>query len=186
MASYFRGTLDFFARLGIYDVVLPFILVFTIVFAILEKTRIFGTEKVGEEQISKKNLNAMVAFVSAFFVVASAKLVATINLVVANSIILLLLAFLFLMLAGSFHADKEFFLEGGWRVFFMVIMFVGIVLIFLHALGWLERFFDMMKGRWDTNAVAAIILLILVVLLMWGITKRPGTASKKKEGEKNE
>ena len=44
MASTFREVLLFFEQIGIYDVVLPFLLVFTIVFAILEKTKLFGTE----------------------------------------------------------------------------------------------------------------------------------------------
>jgi len=44
--SMFRGTLEFFGEIGMYDVVLPFLLVFTIVYAILEKTRIFGVEEV--------------------------------------------------------------------------------------------------------------------------------------------
>ena len=42
--SVFRDVIDFFFQLGIYDVILPFLLIFTIVFAILEKTRVFGTE----------------------------------------------------------------------------------------------------------------------------------------------
>ena len=43
--SVFRGIIEFFEKIGIYDVVLPFLLVFTIVFAILEKTKVFGTLK---------------------------------------------------------------------------------------------------------------------------------------------
>ena len=81
-ASQFREILVFFDRLGVYDVVLPFILVFTLVFAIFEKTRIFGTDVVDNVTYTKKNLNTMVAFVIAFFVVASVQLVATISQVV--------------------------------------------------------------------------------------------------------
>ncbi|MFH1505684.1 MAG: hypothetical protein ABIE94_01705 [archaeon] len=184
MVSYFRGTLDFFERLGIYDVVLPFILVFVIVFAILEKTKIFGMEKIGNDEYTKRNLNAMVAFVSAFFVIASARLVAVVNEVVANSIVLLIMAVLFLLLAGSFNKDEEFFLKGGWNIFFMVVMLIGIALIFLNALGWLDRFFDFMKNRWDTNAVAAIILIVIVIALMAWMAAGP-KAKKNKEGEKN-
>ncbi|MBW2999610.1 hypothetical protein KY339_02955, partial [Candidatus Woesearchaeota archaeon] len=55
----FRGALDFFAEIGVYDVVLPFLLVFTIVFAVLEKTRILGVEKVRDHEYSKKPLNAV-------------------------------------------------------------------------------------------------------------------------------
>src|SRR3989344_2060049 len=50
---------------GFFDVILPFLLVFTVVFGILEKTKIFGTE--GEKGHPKKNIDAMVAFVIAIF-----------------------------------------------------------------------------------------------------------------------
>ena len=63
------GVLGFFRELGVYDVLLPFILVFTITFAILERTKLFGTEKDSKNvDHTKKNLNAMVAFVVAFLV----------------------------------------------------------------------------------------------------------------------
>ena len=60
--STFRGTLDFLAEIGIFDGVLPFLLVFTIVFALLEKTKVFGTEKIGEQEFSKKHLNSLASF----------------------------------------------------------------------------------------------------------------------------
>ena len=105
--STFRGIIEFFGQIGIYDVVLPFLLVFTIVFAILEKTKIFGVEKVGEAEYTKKNLNAMVAFVVAFLVVASTRLVAAINEAMARIVLLLLVSVSFLLLIGSFYSYKE-------------------------------------------------------------------------------
>ena len=73
--SVFREALIFFDQVGLYDVVLPFLLVFTLVFGVLEKSKILGTEKGGDgEMYTRKNLNAMVAFISGFFVVASAQL----------------------------------------------------------------------------------------------------------------
>ena len=94
----FRGVIEFFGELGIYDVVLPFLLVFTIVFAILEKTRVLGTEEINGKKYSKKNLNAIASFVIAFLVVASTKLVAVINQALANIVLLLLLVVFFLVL----------------------------------------------------------------------------------------
>ena len=38
--SVFRGALVFLDEIGIYDVVLPFLLVFAVVFAIFEKTKV--------------------------------------------------------------------------------------------------------------------------------------------------
>src|SRR3989344_7866102 len=96
-ATAFRGVITFLDELGVYDVVLPFLLVFTIVFAILEKTRVLGTEKVGDKELTKKNLDAIVAFVIAFLVIASTSLVRIINEVVANVVLVLILVISFLM-----------------------------------------------------------------------------------------
>ena len=71
--------IEFFREFGLFDIVLPFLLIFAIVFAVLEKTRILGVNKVGDEEIPNKNLNAMVAFVLAMIVVAAANIVSVIN-----------------------------------------------------------------------------------------------------------
>ncbi len=133
--SNLRETLTIFEQIGVYDVILPMLLVFTLVFAILEKTRVFGYEQIGDKKYSRKNLNAMVAFVTSILVVGSTRLVAVINETVSNSILLLLMSFLFLLLIGSFHKETEegIFLEKGWRTLFMIIMFIGIAIIFLNA-----------------------------------------------------
>ena len=68
MASGFRNIIDFFDKLGLFDVVLPFLLAFAIVFAIFEKTKVLGTDVIEGQVYTKKNLNAIVAFSIAFFV----------------------------------------------------------------------------------------------------------------------
>ena len=186
-ASTFRGVIEFFYTIGLYDVVLPFILVFTIVFAILEKTKVLGMEKIGEKEYTRKNLNAMVAFVIAFLVIASSQLVEIITTVSAQ---IVLLSVLFLLLIGSFAKDAEGgYLQGGWQTFFMFIMFIGIVLIFLNAIktdagiSWLEVFWNYVsKGGQGGNAIGSIILLIILVLFIVYIVKEP----KSKESSKNE
>src|SRR3989344_4299236 len=110
------GVIAFFVRLGIYDVVLPFLLVFTIMYAVLEKSKILGTEKFGDDTITRKNLNAMTAFVVAFLVVASSKLVEIITAISAKLVVLLALLVFFLLLVGTFYGqDEEVKLEKGWR-----------------------------------------------------------------------
>ena len=95
--SVFRNAIDFLNVVGVYDVILPFLLVFTIVFAILEKTKILGIEKAGDKVYTKKNLNAMVAFISSFLVVASTKLVGVINEAVASVVLVLIVSVCFLL-----------------------------------------------------------------------------------------
>ena len=170
--SAFRGTLEFLARIGIYDVVLPFLLVYTIVFAIFEKSRILGTEKIGDKQITKKNLNSMAAFVIAFLVIASSRLVEIITTVSSQMVILLLLSVFFLLLIGSFWKEGEVFLDpkSGWYMLFMFIMFIGIVLIFLNAMDWLDIIFGYISQFWTSTAVSAIILILLIIGFMVWIT----------------
>jgi hypothetical membrane protein len=175
-----RGAFEFLEKVGLFDVVLPFMLVFTIVFAILEKTKVFGTEEIDGKKYTKKNLNAIAAFVIAFLVVASSELVEVITKVSSNVVILLLLAILFLMLVGSFFKEGEpVHLQGGWNVLFMIIMFVGIVLIFLDALGWLEDTWEFLGGSAQGEGIGAIILIVIIVLFMVFIVREPAKPTAK-------
>ncbi len=173
------GAIIFLNKLGVYDVVLPFLLVFTIVFAIFEKTQIFGLEKIGGREVSKKGLNAMVAFVIAFFVVASSQLVQIVTDVSSQAVVLLLSVILFLLLIGTFFKKEEqTVLEGKWRAFFMVILFLSLVLLFLNAIksngkSWLEIFIDFMVKYASSAAVASIILILFIIVFIVWITREP-------------
>ena len=177
--STFRGTLDFLNTLGVYDVILPFLLVFTITFAILEKTKVFGTEVVEGKTYPKKNLNSLASFAIAFFAIASAQVVHIITSVSANVVVLLIASVLFLMLVGSFHPesdDKGFHLKGAWSALFILVMFFGLFGIFLNAIQsgdktWLQILFDW-ASQFSTNvSVSAIVLVAIVIAAMVFITR---------------
>lgn len=183
MASAFRNVIEFFADIGLYDVVLPFLLVFTIVFAILEKTKVFGTETIDGKEYPKKNLDAMTSFVIAFFVVASSKLVEIITTVSSYTVILLMLSVLFLLLVGSFMKEGEGgFLTGNWNYFFMIMMFIGIVLIFIYALGWWDSIWGFFRFQTGGEVVGSLILIAIIVLFIWYVVKdEKHTVEPKKE-----
>ncbi len=191
MASNFREAILFLDKLGVYDVVLPFLLVFTTLYAILEKSKIFGTEDIGGVEVTRKNLNSMFAFVTAFLVVASSQLVATINTAVANIALLMLMGVCFLLLMGVFHTgDKEFKLGGPYIGIFSVIFFVGVLLVFFSAIktkdgvSWLEFGYQFIANNIDSGAFGALLLTLFMVLMMMYITSSPGKGlfgSKKKD-----
>ncbi|MBN2111484.1 hypothetical protein JW707_00125 [Candidatus Woesearchaeota archaeon] len=188
--STFRGIIYFFDRIGIYDVVLPFILVFTIVYAILEKTKVLGTEEIQGVKYTRKNLNAMTAFAISFLVVASSKLVAIIANVSSQMVVLLLASVFFLLLVGVFYKEsEEVALEGRWRTLFMIIMFVGLLLIFLQAIPtksgqpWLEWFWNYIGYHWSSTGVASIILIIGIIIFIWWVQKPAEETSKKEKKE---
>lgn len=181
--SVFGGVIDFFGRVGLYDVVLPFLLVFTVVFAILEKTKVFGVEKIGSNTYTRKNLNAMTAFCIAFLVVASAQLVEIITTVSAAMVILLMFSVLFLLLIGSFMKEGQVELTNGWNIFFMFMMFIGLVVIFLNAIktdgrSWLELIWGFASGGHTSMAVGSIVLIVIIVLFMIYIVRDPNLDKK--------
>jgi len=193
----FGKAIIFLRDLGVYDVILPFLLIFTILFAILERTRVLGTENVGGENHPRKNLNAMVAFVIAFLVVASSRLVAIINEALANTMLLLLLVIFFIVLIGVFYEEgKPVILETHWKIIFSILMFIGITAIFLWAVKiesnssycsdyakgecpWLAMAFGWLADQWDSTAVASIVMFIVIILLILFVTsdKKPSGSS---------
>lgn len=184
MATPFRNVINFFDEIGLFDVVLPFLLVFTIVFAILEKTKVLGTEEIEGKKYTKKNLNAMAAFVLAFLVVASSQLVEIITTVSSNAVVVLFLSVLFLLLVGSFYKEGEaVFLEGGWKVVFMIIVFLAIIGIFLDAIktsdgtSWLERLTDFGGSGSDEIAGSVILLAIIILFIVYAV-KEPSKEAK--------
>ena len=183
MVSTFRGVIEFFVRLGVYDIVLPFLLVFTLVFAILEKSKVLGTEKTKDGEYTRKNLNSMVAFVIAFLVIASSRLVAIINETMANMVLLLMMSVCFLILIGSFIKETKegVFLEKGWQTFFSIMMFIGLLFIFLNALGWLEPMWNYLLVHYDSTAVASILLITGMVGFVYWIVKSPAPKNEPSE-----
>jgi hypothetical protein len=78
-----------------------------------------------------------------------------------------------MILVGSFHGeqgDEGFKLEQPFKGIFMGVMFVGIIAIFLDALGWMDKIFDFLDGNWDSEWMMSIFLILVVVIIMIYIT----------------
>ena len=180
--STFREVLVFLDKLGVYDVILPFLLVFTIFFAILEKTQILGTEKVNGEQVTRKNINSIVAFCVSFLVIASTKLVAVISETMAHVVLLLILGFSFMLLVGIFYGTGEFTLKEhpAWISFFMILMFIGVSLILINALGWFSYVIALFKN-WDAEWAASIIMFAIIIGFMVYVTWDKQDSTKKSD-----
>lgn len=182
MAAPLEIALQFLEDFGFFNVVLPFLLVFTLVFALLEKTRILGADKDGNP---KKNLDSMVAFVIALFVVISSQIVQVIRESLPIVVLGLIVLISFLLLVGSMMSGRNpFSLEDDkykeWRIGFMIAMLIGVLLIFLGVIRdaagktWLSLVWDYTGANWMTGpVVSGIILVIILVLVIWFVTRSP-------------
>jgi len=177
MASVMSDVLGFLERLGLFDVLLPFMLIYVMVFALLERTKIFGFDilKIGDKEmkVSKQNLNAMFSFAIAFFAILSSQVVQTLHRAIGPVMILLLLIVLFLMLVSVFNTEGMFDFtkkeHKGWMIGFIVVILISIVLIFLGSIrngagqSWLTVFWNFASSQVNTGFVGAIILLLIMV-----------------------
>lgn len=165
---------------GFFDVILPFLLVFTVVFGILEKTKIFGTEKIGDKDYPKKNINAMVAFVIAFFVLAAKEIIASFQESLPIVSLFLVAIISFLMLVGSFSSSKEEFnfmdMFQGWKTPLAIVFTISIIAIFFHSFGWLEPIYEYITGR--GNDVFIIAVFIGIIAAVVGFVFNAGTEAK--------
>ncbi len=172
MVSPLEVSIEFLKTFGFFDIVLPFILVFTLVFAILEKTRIFGEE----DKKPKKNLNALVAFAVGLFVIAATNVVDILRNALPLITLVLIVILSFMLLVGSFHGDKEFSFADNkaWRRFLTIVVFISVLLIFGNFIKtksgktWLEAFLDFVQRDLGSGpVVSSIIFLGIIIFVIW-------------------
>lgn len=180
MASPLAIAVKFLDDFGFFDIILPFLLVFTLVFAILEKTKILGAV----DNKAKKNLDAMVAFSVALFVVVASNIVSIIREAMPMISLVLVVLVSFMMLAGSFVGSQEYKITGWLKWFLTILVFIGVVLIFMgvvkteSGVSWLRYSWDYVLENWATGPlVSSLIFLAIVFVVIYyiiGFEKGPG------------
>lgn len=181
MASPLQNAVNFFKEFGLFDVVLPFLLVFAIIFAVLEKTKVLGTE--GKEGDPKRNLNTLVAFVIAMTTIATNKIVNAINVALPNIVLIIIIFVAFLLMIGVFFGTGELNFREQHKSFFygfLVVSLILLVLIILNSLTldsgqtWLDFLMEYVVNNLSGPVVTSIIFLIVAVLAIVYITRGKG------------
>ena len=145
--------------------VLPFLLVFFIVFAILEKTKIFGE--------GKKQLNALVSFVIGLIFVSVLSPVLVINNLILFLTVALVAIFVILLLWGFIFGDiKEGFKPEGWmKIVLASIVGIGFIIAIVFATGFYDKIKEFLFGQpWSsvfwTNFIFIIVIAIALALVL--------------------
>lgn len=192
MVSPLELAIRFLEDFGLFRVVLPFLLVFTIMFAILEKTRILGTEKIKGETVPNKSLNAMFSFVVALFVVATPSVVDFLQLSLPRVLLVLVILISFMLLAGSLLASKEVsideLMDSNFKMLLIFVLFLGVVLISMSALytesgeTWLQIFINWIVNEWSGAIFGSAILFIIMIAAVFIIIGK-GSGKSKEENK---
>ncbi len=150
---------------GLTDAILPFILIFTVIFAILQKAKIFGAES--------KKYNVVFSLVVALLVVIphitgryppGADVVEIMNSAIPSISVLIIAVIMFLVLAGIFFEPTG----GGWVSGLVLLMsIVAVIWIFGKAAGW---WFGMPFWLNDPDVQALVVIILVFGIIIWFVT----------------
>jgi hypothetical protein len=146
-----REVLIFWEQIGLTDVVLPFLLAFTLVFGILQRSKVLGTE----DGHPKTNINAMVALVLGFFVVLTVRTLNIINLLAQYLALLLVAAVMLGILMAFLGAQKKYRHALTWLVG------IGLVSVVLFVFG--------QAGILDQRTLQSFFLPVLAIAAFVGL-----------------
>ena len=158
-----RDVIELLGRIGVWDVIVPFIIVFTLVFAMLERTKVLGKEK----DKPKTRLNAMVAFVMGFFVIALTDTLKAINLL-SQYLVVVIVAGLMLMILLSFFGVRKLETSNFIKWAALILVFGGGLYI-LGLLNWINQAAVM---RWIASPVTAIIVFLIIMYFVFKPAKK--------------
>ncbi len=129
-ATIFRGVIEFFGELGIYDVVLPFLLLLTVFV-------IFGAYAIYQKKTVKGIIFIALAYPITFLITAGLKLTAVINEALANILLLLIYVALGIILTVFVIKEKK----EQKKVFFIIFLITTILLGLGFILTFLSLFY---------------------------------------------
>ena len=121
--------IEIFRAFGFFNVVLPFILVYAIVFGVLLKTKIFGDES----SDTARNVSNVVALATGFFVISATDVVEQLLGVIPQATFMLVMILFLLMMYAILGLSTDEGLFGEKSIFSYVkyLSFAAILLVFL-------------------------------------------------------
>ena len=138
------------------DYILPFILVFTLIFAILQKTQLLGE--------GKKQINSMIGLVVGLILIsfpfARDIVVQLMPFLAVSAVILLVFMLLYGFIMGKKDGDV---LHKGVKIALGIILGLGLITVLLFITGYWEPIWDLMFGRVGSSQIWVNVLLIIII-----------------------
>src|SRR3989344_4012350 len=164
MVSVLGDVMRYFEDIGVYEVALPFLLIFTLVFAILQKSKILGEKA--------KNFNVVIALVVGILFIRNTQLVALVNRLLPNVAMFIVIFLMLLLLLAIFMKESAY---EGWGNQLMALagVFSVIAIIWSLSVDYVNQRY--LLPQWltglDSRTKVLIVVVAISVLLIWLLTK---------------
>ncbi len=178
----FRAVVENLISIGIYDVILPFILVYAIIFAILQKSKIF--EGGSSDAKLARSVNAIVALVFGLFIVAAYNIVTIFQDLIVKTVLVVIFLLCLLIVLGFVFGDeyKNLFTEKpAIKYALAAILFLVVFGILMFLLGVFEYLSNWWGGStFDSDLIVTILVIIGIIGVMVWITRGGSSENKSK------
>ena len=155
------------------EFILPFLLVFAISFALLEKTQILGE--------GKKTINAIVSFViGVVFVTAVFPKTVITNLVLFLSVALVVVFVVMLLWGFITEGDAQFKVTKTMKWFLIIGIGIGLLFLMIWTLKVQTGLFDWIPERdWTGPFWTNLLFVIVIAVALALVLKNPGSSGEK-------
>jgi hypothetical protein len=134
------------------DIILPFLLLFTLIFAILEKSKLLGDDK--------HQINAIMGFIVGAILISFANAIDIITQMTVFMAVSLVILFVFMIIYGFAYNGKDGDILGkGVKTFLGIIIFIAVVLAVLFA----TNSWDNVSNFFTDSEIGANIIFIVLI-----------------------
>jgi len=133
---------------------LSFVLVFTIVFAILQKSEILGK--------GKKQVDALVGLAVGLIVVATASSLEFIQNLIPFLGIALVVMFVFMVLIGMMYKEGDFKVENWMKISIGIVIAIFVIVVVLIVSGTWDNVVDLFYS--DSSGIIGNIIILAIVV----------------------
>lgn len=138
------------------EIILPFLLVFTIIFALLEKSKILGEDK--------KQINAIIALAVGLLLLAFEYPREIIGKIVPFLAVAAVVILIFMLLYGFVGGTKEGGLPSGLKIAAGIIIGLGLLVVVLWASGIWPNVYDFFtSGKWAEEVWINFVFIGVVI-----------------------
>jgi hypothetical protein len=137
------------------QVILPFLLVFVLVFAILDKIKILGEDR--------RQINALVSLAIDLIFVTFSKAVGIINQLIPFLVVFTIVILIFLMLWGFIAGNKEgLSINNGIKIAGGIIIAVALIVAVIVVTGAGDVFKSLFTGGSSSFIIETIVFLVII------------------------
>ncbi len=156
------------------ETVLPLLLIFTLVFAVLDKTEILGKEK--------RQINAIISLIIGLIFVAFGRETDIVVRMIPILGVSLVVILVFMILLGSMWRAGEFKMPKGLIIGIGILIGIVVISSVLVLTGSLDILINLVTGEGTSSVMTNIFLVLVVIAAVAGVVFWKG--KKEDKGEK--